>query len=199
MAAICEGSHGRFDDLPKTKTDIEDFVNRSSQKESQIEKYILRRTRKFPVDTNETGKFETIYWKYLVYEMLFMWNAMTSCSVESIKEIVQDCQIDLDHLNEPSLGISKMLLGASLVSLKKYNEAIEAYKECIEMRKDEFTDDVHISAFAYYELAMLLIKHQKEAKPEAKRLLNYAQQNYKNYDFDNRINVRIHSVLKKLN
>jgi tetratricopeptide (TPR) repeat protein len=180
------------------KTEIEDFVNRSSQKESQIEKYILRRTKKFPTDTGESGKFEKIYWKCLVYEMLFMWNAMTSCSVEDLKAIVEDCQNNSVNINEPSLGISKMVLGASLVCLKKYSEAIDAYRECIELRKDEFVEDVHISAFAHYELAMLLIKHKKEAKDEAKSLLTYAQQNYKNYDFDNRINVRIHSVLKKL-
>lgn len=38
-----------------------------------------------------------------------------------------------------------------------------------------------------------------QSRQEAKELLKYAQQAYKNYDFENRLGCRIHQALKQLN
>jgi hypothetical protein len=135
--------------------------------------------------------------------MLFMWNALNSCSPESLQRIIDDCNevagatasdLEIDeevegdittsaittdtnsHNNnnncsrnhnknttiiEPMLGITKLIIGLCHVCLKNVELAIDAFRECIEARADELENDVHVSAFAHYELAMLLLKHRR--------------------------------------
>ncbi|XP_053679653.1 tetratricopeptide repeat protein 39C-like [Anopheles nili] len=205
LTAICEGSYGQFSNLVKWRADILELINRSPQKDSQIERYIFRRCLKLPrAESGNLPKYSSsLYWKYLVFEMLFLWNALGSCNVEQLESMVVDCSQPADSLCEPMLGISRLILGACLCYLARYEEAIRAYRECITIR--EASDhpeqqDLHISAFSYYELALLLLRegHCDDHRVEARRLLIHAQQNFKNYDFDNRVTVRIHSVLKRL-
>ncbi|XP_058059382.1 tetratricopeptide repeat protein 39C-like isoform X2 [Anopheles bellator] len=206
LTAICEGAFGQFSNLTRWRTDILEMIGRSAQKDSQIERYIFRRCLKLPrtLGGSQTKFSTSLYWKYLVFEMLFLWNALTSCSVEQLESISADCSQPVDAYSEPMLGVSRLILGACLACLARYDEAILAYRECIAMRA-EATDqqqDIHVSAFAFYELAVLLLRPQRDPdeadRLEARHLLVYAQQNFKNYDFDNRVNVRIHAVLKKL-
>ncbi|XP_053691214.1 tetratricopeptide repeat protein 39C-like [Sabethes cyaneus] len=200
LTAICQGSHGYFDELVKWRSEISDLLNRSCQKESQIEKYIFRRCQKIPSSVAEEEKYDCYYWRLLVYEMLFMWNALNSCSENNLTTIIEDCRRPMAIQNEPSLGLGRLILAASFVCTKQYEKAVDAYRECIVARESELLHDVHISAFAHYELAVLLLRKQEpEATAEAKQLLLLAQQNYRGFDFENRISVRIHSLLKKLN
>ncbi|XP_055607768.1 tetratricopeptide repeat protein 39C-like [Uranotaenia lowii] len=201
MTVICQGSHGYFDELTKWRSEITELLNRSSQKESQIEKYITRRCFKIPASEEEQQKFDTLYWRLLVYEMLFMWNALSSCDQATLEAIVEDCgKQPEEELNEPSLGLGQLVLGAALTALHRPEGAAGAFRRCIGRREGEMLLDVHISAFAHYELAMLLLRRQndKEARAEARQLLLFVQQNYRCFDFDNRINVRIHSILRRL-
>uniref|UniRef100_A0AAG5D4L0 Tetratricopeptide repeat protein 39C n=1 Tax=Anopheles atroparvus TaxID=41427 RepID=A0AAG5D4L0_ANOAO len=205
LTAICEGSFGNFSNLVRWRADILELINRSSQKDSQIEKYIFRRCLKLPrVESGQPPKYNSsLYWKYLVFEMLFLWNALSTCNVEQLESMVADCSQPVDAFSEPMVGISRLILGACLSCLTRYDEAIEAFRECIALREassEHQQQDAHISASAYYELAVLLLRHQQPEKhrAEARRLLVHAQNNFKNYDFDNRISVRIHSVLKRL-
>uniref|UniRef100_A0A182NQS6 Tetratricopeptide repeat protein 39C n=1 Tax=Anopheles dirus TaxID=7168 RepID=A0A182NQS6_9DIPT len=207
LTAICEGSFGQFSNLVKWRAEILELINRSPQKDSQIERYIFRRCLKLPrTEGGEQPKYtSSLYWKYLVFEMLFLWNTLGSCNVEQLESMVADCSQPMDAFSEPMVGISRLILGACLSCLTRYDEAVRAYRECIAMREryehQEQQQDVHISAFAYYELAVLLLRQQQNAedgRAEARRLLVHAQQNFKNYDFDNRVSVRIHTVLKRL-
>jgi len=211
---ICQGAYGYFDDLVEARDEIYGFISSSYLKDfwdefgididqspnvlqdSQIEKFILRRISKLPCEDTETEKFDQLYWKYLVYEMLVMWNALNSCSEELLKQVMEDCKKSRDQLNEPMKGLAKLILGACHGCLKNHDEAIIAYKECIEQR-GELIDDLHISAFAHFELGMLLLKHRND-KTEARRLLIHIQNNYHNYDFENRLGIRVHSVLKSI-
>lgn len=118
--------------------------------------------------------------------------------------MVADCSQPTDAFSEPMVGISRLILGACLSCLARYEEAIGAFRECIFMRETiehQEQQDMHISAFAYYELAVLLLRQDtagEDGRAEARRLLLHAQQHFKNYDFDNRVSVRIHTVLKRL-
>lgn len=60
-------------------------------------------------------------------------------------------------------GLAKLILGSCHGCLKNHDEAIIAYRECIEQR-GELLDDLHISAFAYFELAMLLMRHRNDVR-----------------------------------
>ncbi|XP_041761697.1 tetratricopeptide repeat protein 39C-like [Anopheles merus] len=206
LTAICEGSFGQFSNLVKWRAEILELINRSPQKDSQIERYIFRRCLKLPrAESGEQPKYSSsLYWKYLVFEMLFLWNALSSCNEEQLASMVADCSQPTDAFSEPMVGISRLILGACLSCLARYEEAIGAFRECIFMRETlehQEQQDMHISAFAYYELAVLLLRQGtagEEGRAEARRLLLHAQQHFKNYDFDNRVSVRIHTVLKRL-
>uniref|UniRef100_A0A182K7E4 Tetratricopeptide repeat protein 39C n=1 Tax=Anopheles christyi TaxID=43041 RepID=A0A182K7E4_9DIPT len=205
LTAICEGSFGQFSNLVKWRAEILELINRSPQKDSQIERYIFRRCLKLPrAEGGEQPKYSSsLYWKYLVFEMLFLWNTLSSCNEEQLESMVADCSQPTDAFSEPMVGISRLILGACLCCLARYEEAIGAFRECIFVRETfdhQEQQDMHISAFAYYELAVLLLRHEQsdDGRTEARRLLMHAQQNFKNYDFDNRVSVRIHTVLKRL-
>uniref|UniRef100_A0A182UCC8 Tetratricopeptide repeat protein 39C n=1 Tax=Anopheles melas TaxID=34690 RepID=A0A182UCC8_9DIPT len=206
LTAICEGSFGQFSNLVKWRAEILELINRSPQKDSQIERYIFRRCLKLPrAESGEQPKYSSsLYWKYLVFEMLFLWNALSSCNEEQLASMVADCSQPTDAFSEPMVGISRLILGACLSCLARYEEAIGAFRECIFMRETlehQEQQDMHISAFAYYELAVLLLRQDtagEDGRAEARRLLLHAQQHFKNYDFDNRVSVRIHTVLKRL-
>lgn len=120
-----------------------------------------------------------IYWKLLVYEMLFFWNALSSCSSTSLQAIIDDCKFvnsvnsvnsdssyDEDEatnnrasvalsLKEPIQGLSCLIEGACHVLLKDPEKATVAYRKCVEGPEDELQ---HVQAFAHYELAILLKK-----------------------------------------
>jgi len=56
--------------------------------------------------------------------------------------------------------------------------------------------DHHIAAHALYELAMINIAN--ENKEEARKQLLKARDGFKEYDFENRLNVKIRNVLKSM-
>lgn len=59
-------------------------------------------------------------------------------------------------------GVQQLILGGALVSLKQYQAAVTAYRSCIAQRtalESSADDDFHhVSAYAQYELAMLLLQ-----------------------------------------
>lgn len=128
-------------------------------------KFIARRFGKIPdiIDNNnlEYNKiFEGIYWRLYVYEMLILWNALNSCSSNTLNEIIIDCSVENISINEPMTGISHLVIASCQSCLQNFPEAIKAYKNCIEIRSAvDNPEDAHISAFAHYELAVLLVKH----------------------------------------
>lgn len=55
------------------------------------------------------------------------------------------------------IGLNELILGGAYAALQKYSLAINAYRQCIAKRIDIRNQDMHITAFAHYELATLLI------------------------------------------
>lgn len=60
-------------------------------------------------------------------------------------------------LSEPMLGLRELLVGSAETALKNYPAAIDAYQRCIDRRSNVLDVSMHISAFAHYELATVLI------------------------------------------
>lgn len=85
--AVCLGATGNIKDLLRTYWKIARLVAATS-KESQLGIFILRRAPKL-VDVNTGQPFNnTVYYKFLVYELLYLWNAMPSCSTESLQRML---------------------------------------------------------------------------------------------------------------
>lgn len=62
---------------------------------------------------------------------------------------------------EPSIGLRELILGSVYAALHQYPLAIDAYAKCIAKRESESVHDMHLSAFAHYELATILIHYHR--------------------------------------
>lgn len=127
-------------------------------------------------------------------------------------------------LTEPMVGLRELLVGCAETALKNFPAAIDAYQRCIERRSNVLDVSMHISAFAHYELAVILIHYKSDVSTITKhsynasihsqtsesfhlqdaqsmvtaRKLLLAAQKYQNYDLENRLCVQIQQELKKL-
>lgn len=60
-------------------------------------------------------------------------------------------------LIEPMLGLRDLLIGSAEAAKKNYDESIAAYSRCIDHRKNIVDVSMHISAFAHFDLALILL------------------------------------------
>lgn len=86
-----------------------------------------------------------------------------------------DCTLihaDTSTFQEPMLGLREILTGTAYATLKNYQSAVDAYNLCISKRNNVIDDAMHISAFAHYELATLLLHcNRNVSKTEITRLI----------------------------
>ncbi|XP_014662155.1 PREDICTED: tetratricopeptide repeat protein 39C-like isoform X2 [Priapulus caudatus] len=87
-----------------------------------------------------------------------------------------------------------------LVKRKNYQIEIfvgrRCFEECLQRCQGQ-TEDLHVQAFAMYEFGCLLIR-SSETAPKGKALLLHAKTQLCDYDFENRLNVRIHAALRRV-
>ncbi|KAK9881285.1 hypothetical protein WA026_015407 [Henosepilachna vigintioctopunctata] len=191
ITCICKGSRGEFVDYSELE---ELIVNiRMSTKGNNLDEFLIRRVICFP-GRDEFSLFPTTFWKLFVYEMLYLWNSLASCTKENLLAIIKVCNL-ASTAKEPMKGISKLIQGSCHVILGDINAAVASFRKCIEERMDtDNTKDAHVLAFAQYELASLLIT-TPETKEEGRGLLQQTVL-IKDYDFEDRLAVRVNSILK---
>ncbi|CAG9773744.1 unnamed protein product [Ceutorhynchus assimilis] len=195
LAAICIGSaslddYSIFDDLQKS-------CERS--RTNQMEEFLQRRIHCSPKNAQDAKNYLPVYFKVLVFEMLYLWNALASCNTKGIDEIIEDCTAYTKSSNvEPRLGLTLLILGSCHSIKNNSREAAECFRKCLESRAHALNnaEDAHISAFAQYELGNILAQ-SLETKEEGKHLLEQMSK-YSHYDFEARLNVRVHSVLRNI-
>ncbi|KOX72819.1 Tetratricopeptide repeat protein 39C [Melipona quadrifasciata] len=194
LATVCCGAIGKFDVVASSHRKILHCDNRMS-KETQLGLFVLRRTPKL-LD-QETGQpYTVLYYRLLVYELLYLWNAMPSCSVDSLQGILLECKGNLS--DEPMVGLANLIEGAAYSYLGDTQAAIESYRGCLKRRSpNNDAYDQHVSAFALYELGTALCSVNNIE--EGKMVLLRAQNQYRDYDFESRLNVRIHTSLRNFN
>ncbi|XP_017755103.1 PREDICTED: tetratricopeptide repeat protein 39C-like [Eufriesea mexicana] len=194
LATVCCGALGKFDLVASSYRKMLHCDNRMC-KETQLGLFVLRRTPKL-LD-QETGQpYTVLYYRLLVYELLYLWNAMPSCSVDSLQGILLECKVSLS--DEPMVGLASLIEGAVYSSLGDTQASIESYRNCLKRRSpNNDSYDQHISAFALYELGSALCSVNNIE--EGKMVLLRAQNQYRDYDFERRLNVRIHTTLRSFN
>lgn len=97
MTAICQGAAGCYNQLESFGREIGAMLAHSKQRDMHIGAFVQHRLHLFrdreqssvPVDgvTAQTPS-NIFYWKYLVYEVLFLWSAMSSSSVAELTAII---------------------------------------------------------------------------------------------------------------
>lgn len=165
VTMILQGVVGNNSNALILRNEIQNIIARSCHKDTQIEKFILRRLSKIPDTAEDILKYTNeIFWKMLVYEMLYLWNSLNSCSTLALEQIIQDCSKANEELQtEPMVGLAKLIRGYCEVQLKNVTEAINSFSDCLETRKtvnENEPHDLHVSAFCNYELAMIYFKNE---------------------------------------
>lgn len=163
MTAICQAASGNCGQLASYCNEITTLLaHNPKQRDSHIGQFVLHRLPLFPETTaadGGSGKTNQFYWKYLVYEVLFLWSALGSASRDELTAIVADCSAPSGRFVEPIVGVQQLILGGALATLKQYQAAVNAYRMCVRQREaDGAVEFQHISAFARYELGMLLLQ-----------------------------------------
>ncbi|KAK0084360.1 hypothetical protein PV325_007157 [Microctonus aethiopoides] len=191
LAAVCAGANGNYDDIHKIHTKIQAMMINTTKSMTQLDIFVSRRVSKL---INYNGNaYPAAYYKMLVYEYLYLWHTMSSCSVESLCNIISECTNNRD--DEPMVGLSYLIAGAAYLYLNKNSTAIKCFRSCLKYRiPTNDIEDQHISSFALYELGVSLCNSNRVE--EGKITLIKAQSQYTNYDFESRLNMRIQSALK---
>lgn len=204
LTALCHGVVGKYEPLVEMRADIVSAIGTTSahRDQSQIDRFIEQRVALFPDTGPGMQTVDSVFWRFLVYELLLLWNTLDTCSSSTLDQMVGDCQ--REQAAEPIPGLSKLILATCEQLRGSSEKSVVAYRDCLKLRRP--LDDepnakfTHISAFATYKLAMLLlISDDRNCAIESHQLLQTAQSKYKNYDFESRLSLRIHTALKELN
>lgn len=144
--------------MDNVKKEILTFISVSSQKDGIIEKFIHNRCLHALPEEHR----DSVYWKVLVYEMLLLWNSLTSCSLNTLNLIIEECNVIncCPTAVEPFCGLGYLLMGNCYTILKQPTKAIKAYRDCIN-KCLEFPNEhslQHVPANANYDLAILMLK-----------------------------------------
>ncbi|KAF6199280.1 hypothetical protein GE061_007306 [Apolygus lucorum] len=196
LAALC---HGCMDDMNMVAVMSQNIKLIEMEKQCELDPKISRRSGLLMPPKSP------FYYRLLTYEMLYLWDSLPS--QEDIIIIVQDCEDQGDPLKhsknvDPIVGLRPLILGVCLGCLGRREEAINLLSSIRGQREKLVVDKGtrrgyrHIAAFAMYETAMLLMKEGNSR--EAKELLDTILHQYSSYDFENRLNFKIHSALKEI-
>ncbi|XP_054285187.1 tetratricopeptide repeat protein 39C-like isoform X2 [Macrosteles quadrilineatus] len=193
LAAVCAGANEQPQESSSLAGEIVEFLDESTTSRTQLEDFIGRRASML---ASPSSPVSPAYCRLLAYEMLFLWNALPSTQYNCV--ISRDCETAADC--EPMVGLRSLILGSVQSCLGLRTEAVSSLRAALSARQHlpNTAQDSHVSAFALYELARLLLQETYEYKEEAKALLERAQRDFKGYDFESRLNVRIHAALRAL-
>ncbi|KAK6643361.1 hypothetical protein RUM43_004866 [Polyplax serrata] len=208
LAMVCIGAYGDINYSLRLAAEIPELLNESSGG-VQIETFIRRRMKKFPLgDTKDRSNddekivVEKLSCELLILELLYFWNALLSCNVLDLDRIIENCKsYEVDTI----VGVRDLIEGAVKMCTSDFEKAVAAFRKCLEKRSEiklnqennAMENYDHVSAFAMFEMATILLQNS-ETKEEGKQLLVKVQAEYKGYDFENRLSIRIHSMLKKI-
>ncbi|XP_014248577.1 tetratricopeptide repeat protein 39C-like isoform X2 [Cimex lectularius] len=144
------------------------------------------------------------FYRLLAYEMLYLWNSMPG--KEGLNSILNDIESNAKSLPskkvmEPMVGLSALLAGVCLTYLNRDEEAVSMLASVRMSRIEEekrykSRADLHISAFALYEIGMICFKKKKMS--DAKLVLDSIVSVYTNYDFEHRLKMKIQTTLKAI-
>lgn len=186
LTTICKGAAGDEENFtPSVKIDLMNFINSSPQKEGSVEKFILNRSN---LVLNENEPKESSFWQLLCFEVMYFWNLLSSCDETTLNSIIKTCK---DTKEEPIMGLSFFIIALCFNLLKDYENSVHFYKACLEKCNEIDLQLQHIPAYASYELSLLQyrIGNVEDAKNHLQNI-----QNYKNFDFEQRLKLKIPNI-----
>ncbi|XP_013398289.1 tetratricopeptide repeat protein 39C [Lingula anatina] len=185
LSGVCQGSLG---DVKGAHTMFREVPALVKRKNNQIESFVARRANTFKKQAPDQD-----HCILLGLEILYLWNALPLCTKDCLDKMMEECS----KIEDKKLFHLRSLVEGALHKLSDNEEmAAVCFEEAI-ARHQGMKDDQHVAAFAMYELGIILIQ-KPETLANGKSYLLKAKDGFKEYDFENRLGVRIHLTLKRL-
>ncbi|XP_059139948.1 tetratricopeptide repeat protein 39C-like [Physella acuta] len=185
LIAVCIGSQGEIEAAHDIFHKVPGLIKR---KNNQIEAFVGKRAERF-----KKLKPTKEHCRLLTLEMIFLWHALPTCTHEELRPLLNVCEMQTDHNLMP---LKCLLEGSLYKELGEEDMAINCLKEALARHQGK-KDDLFIPAFTLFEMASIYMK-KPETIPDAKNSLQIIKDNYKDYDFENRLSVRVNNALKRL-
>lgn len=74
--------------IPSTILDEFKKLTNAMPKGMQLDEFLIKRSKRCLSNSEFVKQKKNIYWQLLVFEMLYLWNALPSCSIENINTII---------------------------------------------------------------------------------------------------------------
>lgn len=185
MEAVCLGGMG---DIKGAYDLFKEVPGLLKKKNNQIEAYVSRRAEKMKKNppTQE-------YCRLLTLELIFLWHALPTLTADELRPYLDVCDMQTD----PKVFHLKCLLeGAIFHQLGEDDMALQCLDESL-ARHSGMKDDLHIPPFTLFEMASIYMK-KPETFAKARTLLNDIKDKHKEYDFENRLVVRVNNAVKQM-
>jgi len=88
LTPVCTGASGNLDEAIKLTQEVPALTASSHQRSTQLDTFILRRIDRFP-EERDSKNFDEAYCRLLAFELLFLWNALPSCSIQHINNLLE--------------------------------------------------------------------------------------------------------------
>ncbi|XP_078494520.1 tetratricopeptide repeat protein 39C [Ciona intestinalis] len=185
LTALLEGVRG---DLKKCQEMMIEVPKLMKRKNNQLEMFVVRKAKVFqkipPTDE---------HLKLLIFEIIYLWKAFPNCEEENLKQMLKECE----NVANPCLkGLKHLILAALYKCLGNTTKAVEYFQSAAQLSESDL-EDGHISPFAFYELSIIMLE-SKHSEQKGVQLLKECKENFSGYDFENRLQMRIHSTELRL-
>lgn len=185
LTGICLGAAGDVSDAHKILKEVPGLMKR---KNNQLERFVSKRAEKFKknVPTQE-------HLMLLILEVLYLWSSIPHCKKSDLERHLEECNLQTD---KKLFHLRSLIEGAIYNSLGSTDMAAQCFEETI-ARQNGLKEDKHVAAFACYELASIHLQ-KPGGQNSAKKYFIKAKDHYNDYDFENRLHVRILAALKRI-
>ncbi|XP_067928051.1 tetratricopeptide repeat protein 39C-like [Watersipora subatra] len=185
MVALCQGSKGAVDIASNLMKTVPGLVKR---KTNQIEAFVSRRAQQF-----KKIKLTDTLCELLILELIYMWNNLSQCSRKETDKMLAICGAVEE---KKFFHVRSLIEGAIYRQHGDLEFSDQCFKEAL-ARHEGLKYDYHIAAHALYERGNYRVQNGEKTE-EGKKMLLKAKDGFKEYDFENRLNVRIRALLSTL-
>ncbi|XP_033640932.1 tetratricopeptide repeat protein 39C-like isoform X1 [Asterias rubens] len=187
LTAVCQGALGQVETAQEIFKEVPELAKKKSSSQ-QMEAFLIRKAHKFK-KTMPTSKQCIV----MAIEVLYLWRALPNCSPDCLNTMLKECESNQDQNLK---AVTCLLKGALNKHLGNKDIAIQCFEDAIVYGAGKHQESF-AAPHACVEVGSLLV-----SKPmtigRGKALLNRAKDQYKDYDFENRLHMRIHAALQRL-
>ncbi|XP_053383127.1 tetratricopeptide repeat protein 39C-like isoform X2 [Mercenaria mercenaria] len=185
MEGVCLGGMG---DIKGGYDLFKDVPGLLKKKNNQIEAFVSRRAEKMKKNP-PTQEF----CRLLTLELIFLWHALPTLTAEELRPYLDVCDMQTDP---KVFHLRSLLEGAIFNQLGEEEMALQCLEEAV-ARHSGMKDDLHVPPFALFEMASIHMK-KPEGYAKAKAMLAEIKDKHKDYDFENRLVVRVNNAVKQM-